>query len=60
MPSPLKALVILAYMVGMTRLLNRGFSTEPNVVTAQLNLPGAVLLEGFDRLARRGADAPGT
>lgn len=50
-PGPLKALVILAYIVGLTLLLDRVFSVAPDEVTAQVNLYGAVLLETWARLA---------
>jgi hypothetical protein len=49
-PSVLKALAILAYVVGMTLLLDRGFALVPDEVTAQVNLFGAFLLEGLTRL----------
>lgn len=50
-PSALKTLMILAYVVGMTLLLDRVFSVAPDGVTAQVNLLGALLLETWARLA---------
>jgi hypothetical protein len=49
-PTRLKALVILAYVVGMTVLLHRGLGVAPGVVTAQVNLVGALVLETIARL----------
>ena len=51
-PSALKTLAILAYVVGMTLLLDRGLALTPDEVTAQVNLFGAVLLEGIARLQK--------
>jgi hypothetical protein len=52
-PTLLKSLLILAYVVGMTLLLHRGFSVAPNEVTAQVTLYGAFLLEATARLTQR-------
>lgn len=49
-PGTLKALAILAYVVGMTLLLHRRLSVAPAAVTAQVNLYGALLLEALARL----------
>jgi hypothetical protein len=49
-PTRLKALVILAYAVGMTVFLHHGLDVAPDVVTAQVNLVGALLLETLARL----------
>jgi hypothetical protein len=49
-PSALKALVILAYVAGITLLLDRGFALAPDEVTAQVNLFGVGVLEGIARL----------
>ena len=62
-PSALKTLAILAYVVGMTLLLDRGFVLAPDEVTAQANLFGVGLLAGITllerwRLARRDALMP--
>ena len=51
-PSFLKSLIVIVYVVGMTLLLHRGFSMVPNKVTAQVTLYGAGLLEVLDRLMR--------
>lgn len=49
-PSALKSLAILGYLAGMTLLLDRGLALAPEEVTAQVNLFGAMLLEGIARL----------
>jgi hypothetical protein len=60
-PNPIKCLIILAYVVGMTLLLQRHFSVAPDAVTAQVNLYGAALLEVLARLTqRRQIHAPDT
>lgn len=51
-PSALKSLAILAYVVGMTLLLDRGLALAPEEVTAQVNLFGAMLLEGIARVRK--------
>jgi hypothetical protein len=51
-PAPLKSLAILAYVVGMTLLLHRGFSVAPDAVTDRVNLYGAILLQVFVHLSR--------
>ncbi|MBN2389774.1 MAG: hypothetical protein JXR84_03565 [Anaerolineae bacterium] len=51
-PSALKALAILAYVAGMTLLLDRGFALAPDEVTAQVNLFGVGALEGLIRLGQ--------
>ena len=50
MPSALKSLAILGYVVGMTLLLDRGLALAPDEVTAQVNLFGVGVLEGMARL----------
>lgn len=57
-PSALKALAILGYVVGMTLLLDRGFTLAPDEVTAQVNLFGVGVLEGIARvrISRNNAD----
>ncbi|MGC9393439.1 MAG: hypothetical protein ACP5J4_01140 [Anaerolineae bacterium] len=52
-PSALKSLAILGYVVGMTLLLDRGLALAPEEVTAQVNLFGVFLLEGLTRLGQR-------
>jgi len=49
-PSALKSLAILAYVVGMTLLLDRGLALAPDEVTAQVNLFGVGVLEGIARV----------
>jgi len=50
-PGPLKTLAILAYIVGLTRLLERGFAVAPADFTAWVNVSGALLLALGARLA---------
>lgn len=52
-PSSLKALAILAYVAGMTLLLDRGIALAPDEVTAQVNLFGVGVLEGMARVRVR-------
>jgi hypothetical protein len=49
-PTPLKTLAILTYVVGITLLLDRGFSVDPDQVTDRATLYGAVLLEVLARV----------
>jgi hypothetical protein len=49
-PSALKTLAILAYVAGITLLLDRGFALAPDEITAQVNLFGVGVLEGIARL----------
>ncbi len=49
-PSALKSLAILAYVAGMTLLLDRGLAFTPGEVTAQVNLFGVGVLEGVVRV----------
>ncbi len=52
-PSALKSLAILGYVVGMTLLLDRGLALTPDEVTSQVNLFGVGVLEGIARLRGR-------
>jgi hypothetical protein len=49
-PGLLKTLLILAYVGGMTVLLDRGFGVTPDAVTAQVNLYGTLALEVVTRV----------
>jgi hypothetical protein len=51
-PTSLKSLGILAYVVGMTVLLQHGGSLTPEAITARITLYGAVLLELFAHLSQ--------
>ena len=52
-PTGLKSLIILAYVVGMTMLLQHRASLVPEAITARITFYGAVLLELFARLSHR-------
>lgn len=48
-PGGLKTALILAYVVGVTWLLHQGMGGAPEIVTAQVNLGGVLLLEAAAR-----------
>ncbi len=58
LPSPLKTLMTLTYILGMTWLLDRGFSVAPDLTTAQVNLIGALLLNTKFTTTRRNLTSP--
>lgn len=55
-PGVLKSLLILAYVAGMTLFLHLVMDVAPEVVTAQVNLLGLLLLEVAARLRSPGVE----